>query len=83
MVNELKYASANIKLLLMSKGWTQGILCKKTGMTPITMHRRLNEDSSKWTMTEAINVSKALGVPIQDIFFTIMVPTCNTDEKAC
>jgi transcriptional regulator with XRE-family HTH domain len=72
MVNDLKYTSDNIKLLLKYKNWTQEDLCKKTGMTHTTLRRRLNNKIPKWTMLEAISVSKTFGLSVNDIFFTQM-----------
>lgn len=81
MDSELKYASDNIKLLLKYKGWTQATLCKKTGITPVTLKRRLSGKVSNWTMLEGISIAKALGVSVNDIFFTRMIPKCNNDTK--
>lgn len=89
MKNDLRYASENIKLLLKYKRWTQAALCKKTGMTEITMQRKLNNKVPKWTMLEAVSIANAFGLSVNDIFFTRMVPKCNTDnntsknEEAC
>ncbi|MBV4429050.1 helix-turn-helix domain-containing protein [Clostridium tyrobutyricum] len=70
MVNELKYANSNIKLILKYKGWTQKDLCKKTGMTHITMQRKLNNKIPKWSMLEGVSIARALGLPVNDVFFT-------------
>lgn len=87
MTDDLKYANRNIKVLLKYKNWVQADLCKKTGITYITMQRRLNSKIPKWTMLEAVSVARAFGVSVNDIFFTRMVPKCNTeskkDEQAC
>ena len=72
--NSFKHANNNIKLLLQFKGWTQNNLCKKTGITPITLRRRLSGDGANWTMLEAVSVSKALNVSVNELFFTRMVP---------
>jgi transcriptional regulator with XRE-family HTH domain len=80
MVNDLKYANNNIKLLIKYKGWTQNILCAKTGITPITMRRRLSSKTPSWSMLEAVSISKAFGMSVNDIFFTRMVPKCNKEE---
>lgn len=77
MNNNLKYANDNIKLLIKYKGWTQTILCKKTGITPITMRRRLNSKIPTWSMIEAVSISKAFNLTVNDIFFNCMVPKCN------
>ena len=82
MENDLRYANDNIKLLIKYKGWTQKILCKKTGITPVTMRRRLNSKVSNWTMTEAISVAKAFNLSVTDIFFTRMVPKGNIEEAS-
>lgn len=79
MENSLKYANNNIKLLIKYKGWTQIILCKKTGITPITMRRRLNSKISTWSMTEAVSIAKAFNSTVNDIFFSCMVPKCNKE----
>lgn len=88
MKNDLSHANENIKLLLKYKGWTQAALCRKTGITDITMQRRLNSKISKWSMLEAVSIANAFGLSVNDIFFTRMVPKCNTntnlkDEEAC
>lgn len=82
MSNDLRYANNNIKLLLKYKNWTQEDLCKKTGITKITMRRRLNSKIPKWSMLEAVSVAKAFGSSVSDIFFTRMVPKGNKDEEA-
>ena len=79
MKNDMKNANNNIKLLIKYKGWTQIILCKKTGITPITMRRRLNSKVSTWSMLEAVNIAKAFNLTVSDIFFTSMVPKCNEE----
>jgi len=79
--NDLMYANDNIKLLLKYNNWTQTILCKKTGMTNITLQRRLNTKISKWTMLEASSVAKAFGLSVEEIFFTRMIPKCNSDKS--
>ena len=76
---DLSHANNNIKLLLKYKNWTQATLCKKTGITAITMQRRLNSVVPKWTMIEAVSVAKAFNVPVEEIFFTCMVPKCNKE----
>lgn len=77
MSNELKNANNNIKLLIKYNKWTQEILCKKTGITPVTMRRRLNNKVSTWSMMEAVSIAKAFNLTVNDIFFTCMVPKCN------
>ena len=79
MRNDLKYANDNIKLLIKYKGWTQAALCKKTGISSVTMQRRLNGKISKWTMMEAVNIAVAFSFTVNDIFFTHMVPKCNKE----
>lgn len=81
MKNDLSYANDNIKLLLKYKNWTQSILCKKTGMTTVTMQRRLNSGIPKWTMLEATSIAKAFGLSVEEIFFTRMIPKCNSEKK--
>jgi lambda repressor-like predicted transcriptional regulator len=77
MNNDLKYANDNIKLILKHKGWTQAMLCKKTGITPITMQRKLNSKTPKWSMLEGVNIANALGMTVNEIFFTRLIPKCN------
>lgn len=81
MSNDLKYANDNIKLLLKYKRWTQKDLCRKTGMTDITLRRKLNSKIPKWSMLEAVSVAKAFGLSVNDIFFTRMVPKGNSDRN--
>ena len=88
MTNDLRYANDNIKLLIKYKGWTQAILCKKTGISSITLQRRLNCKISKWTMIEAASIATAFNFTVNDIFFTRMVPKCNkeldkTNKEIC
>lgn len=84
MENELKYANSNIKLLLEYNNWTQAILCKKTGITPVTMQRKLNSKIPKWSMLEAVSIANAFGMSVQEIFLTQLIPKCNkeTDIKS-
>jgi transcriptional regulator with XRE-family HTH domain len=81
MEHTLKHASSNIKLLLKYKGWTQEALCKKTGITPVTLRRRLNGNEPNWTMMEGVTIAKVLGVSVNDLFFTKMVPSGNSGES--
>ena len=81
MNNVLKYANNNIKLLLKYKNWTQKDLCKKTGITNITMQRRLNSKIPKWSMLEAVSIAKAFDSSVNDIFFIQMVPKGNKEEE--
>lgn len=80
MENDLRYANDNIKLLMKYKGWTQAIVCKKTGMTPVTLRRRLNSKIPTWSMLEAVSIAKAFELPVSNIFFTRMIPKCNREE---
>lgn len=77
MINDLKNANNNIKLLIKYNKWTQETLCKKTGITPVTMRRRLNSKVPTWSMMEAVSIAKAFNLTVNDIFFTCMVPKCN------
>ena len=81
MENDLKFANDNIKLLLKYKGWTQAILCKKSGITPVTMQRKLNNKSPKWSMLEAVSIANAFGMTVQEIFFTRLIPKCNKESE--
>jgi transcriptional regulator with XRE-family HTH domain len=83
MSDSFKYASDNIKLVLSFKKWTQSNLCKKSGITIVTLRRRL-KDNSGWSMLEAVSIAKALNVSVQELFFTRMMPNGNnvgSDEK--
>lgn|GEM_PF-4619486 len=80
MKNDLKNANDNIKLLIKFNKWTQITLCKKTGITPVTMRRRLNSKVSTWSMMEAVSIAKAFNLPVNDIFFTCLVPKCNNTD---
>ena len=79
MEYQLKFASDNIKLLLKFKGWTQEVLCKKTGITLVTMRRRLSSNGGNWNISEAVNIAKAFNVRLDDIFFKRMTPIVNTE----
>lgn len=79
MSDSFKYASDNIKLVLSFKKWTQNALCKKSGMTMVTLRRRL-KDNTGWTMLEAVSISKALNMSVQELFFTRMMPNGNKAE---
>jgi DNA-binding XRE family transcriptional regulator len=81
MKNNLQYANDNIKLMIKYKSWTQNTLSKKTGITPITMQRRLNSKVPKWTMLEAVSIANAFNVSVSDIFFTHMIPKCNIQNE--
>ena len=81
MKNDLMYANDNIKLLLKYRNWTQNTLCEKTGMTLVTLQRRLNCKVPKWTMLEASSISKAFGMTVDEIFFTRMIPKCNSERR--
>lgn len=78
--NNYKYASDNIRLLLQFKGWTQKVLCAKSGITQITLRRRL-KDNTGWTLLEATSIAKAFGKNVEEVFFTHMVPNGNKSEK--
>lgn len=77
--NTFKYASNNIKLLLKFKRWTQDDLCNKTGISLVTLRRRLHKNTG-WSMLEAVSISNALGVPISELFFTEMIPNGNEQK---
>lgn len=81
MRNDLSHANENIKLMIKYKGWTQAILCKKTGITDITLKRRLSSKIPKWSMLEAVSISNAFGLSVNDIFFTRMVPKGNNEAN--
>ena len=74
MKTTMEYANQNIRLLLFSKKWTQMILSKKTGISEVTLRRRLNSKVPKWTMLEALSIAKAFDVDVSEIFFDRMVP---------
>ncbi len=73
-----KYASDNIKLLLNFKRWTQGTLCKKTGIALVTLRRKLKSNSG-WTMLEGLSIAKAFGITVEELYFTQMIPNGNKD----
>jgi transcriptional regulator with XRE-family HTH domain len=75
-----KYASDNIKLLLQFKKWTQDILCKKSGITQVTLRRRLKNNSG-WSMIEATSIARAFNVTVNELFFTRMMPNGNGSES--
>jgi DNA-binding XRE family transcriptional regulator len=78
--NSFKYASDNIKLVLGFKQWTQAVLCKKTGITLVTLQRRLRENSG-WSLTEAVTIAKAFNLSVNELFFTRMIPNGNTEQN--
>lgn len=80
-MDDLKYGNDNIKLLLKYKNWTQEKLCKKTGITQVTLRRRLSSKVPKWTMMEAVSIARAFGMSVSDIFFTCMIPKGNSENK--
>lgn len=73
---DFQYASDNIKLVLHFKKWTQNMLCKKTGISKVTLSRRLKSNSG-WSMTESVEISRALGKSVHELFFTRMIPNGN------
>jgi hypothetical protein len=79
--NSFKYASDNIKLVLGFKQITQAVLCKKTGMTLVTLQRRLRENSG-WSMLEAVTIAKVLELSVNELFFTRMIPNGNTEQNS-
>lgn len=79
-MEELRHANENIKLLMQYKGWTYSTLCKKTGISMVTMRRRLNSEIPKWTMLEAVSIAKAFDVAVDSIFFARMIPKSNKEE---
>lgn len=72
-MQSFKHASENIKLLLSYKNWSQEILSKKTGISISTLKRKLKNNNG-WTLSEAIAISNAFGLPMEDVFFDRMVP---------
>ena len=80
-MNELKYANDNIRLLLKYNDWTQTILSKKTGISEVTLRRRLNSEIPKWTMLEAVTIAKVFKEDVTNIFFNRMVPKSNKDKE--
>lgn len=73
---DMRYASDNIKLLLKFKGWTHETLCKKTGISLVTLRRRLKSNSG-WSMLEAVSIARAFNVSVNELFFTRMLPVGN------
>lgn len=80
MNDTFKFANANIKLLLKFKGWTQGDLCKKTGITKITLTRRLKGTGADWNLEEGLAISKAFKMSVNEIFFTQLIPNGIKDD---
>lgn len=78
LADTYKYASDNIKLLLKFKRWSQEDLCKKTGITMVTLRRRLSSNKG-WSLDEAVSIARAFNVPMSELFFNQMVP--NGNEK--
>lgn len=72
-MQSFKYASGNIKLLLKFKGWTQATLSKKSGISIATLKRKLRNNNG-WTLLEATAIANALGVSVEELFFTRMIP---------
>lgn len=81
MAENFQYASDNIKLLLKFKGWTQDTLCKKTGISLVTLRRRLKTNSG-WSMLEAVSIAKALNSSVQEIFFSRLIPNGSKETSA-
>jgi len=77
--NNFKYASDNIKLILGFKNWTHDVLCKKTGISLITLRRRLKSNNG-WSMTEACAIANAFGMTVQELFFTRLIPNGNSNN---
>lgn len=78
-MEQLKYANDNIRLLLNYRNWTQSTLSKKTGISEVTLQRRLNSDIPKWTMLEAVSIAEVFGENVNNIFFTRMIPKGNKE----
>lgn len=78
--NSFKFANDNIKLLLKFRGMTQELLCKKTGISKVTLMRRLSGTGGNWTMLEGVSISKALNVSVNELFFTQMIPNSNNGQ---
>jgi len=81
MEDTYKYANNNIKLLLKFKGWTREYLCKKTGISMITLTRRLNGNGANWKLEESLSISKTFKMPVKDVFFTQLIPNGNTEQN--
>lgn len=75
-MSEFKHATDNIRLLLSYKGWTQETLSKKSGISFATLKRRLKTNEG-WTLSEAVLIGKAFGIPASELFFTRMVPNAS------
>jgi len=75
-MQSFKYASGNIKLLLSFKDWSQETLAKKSGISIATLKRKLRNNNG-WTLLEATAIANALGVSVEELFFTRMIPSGN------
>ena len=71
-MQSFKHASDNIKLLLSFKDWSQETLAKKSGISIATLKRKLRNNG--WTLLEATAIANALGVSVEELFFTRMIP---------
>jgi transcriptional regulator with XRE-family HTH domain len=80
MTDTFKYANDNIKLLLKFKGWTQSELCKKTGITQVTLARRFSGTGSKWNLEESLAIARVFNMSVNDIFFTRLIPNGSKTE---
>ena len=82
----MKYAASNIKLILEFnksnhiKPETQEELCKMTGVTPVTMRRRLKTNKGWKVYEESYPIATALKMTANELFFTRMVPNGNADN---
>jgi len=72
-MQSFKHASDNIKLLLSFRGWSQETLAKKSGISIATFKRKLRNNNG-WTLLEATAIANALGVSVEELFFTRMIP---------
>ena len=73
-MQNFKHASDNIKLLLSFKNWSQETLAKKSGISIATLKRKLRNNNG-WTLLEATAIAHALGVSVEELFFTQLVPS--------
>lgn len=60
----------NVKLARIKKGWTQKELAVKVGLSNVTIVKIEKGNYDSITKASMIKISKALGVPIQELFFS-------------
>jgi len=56
-----------IAIVLIEQGRRQKWLCEQTGISPSKMSRIVNGHQVPW-LDEALNISRALGVTVEDLW---------------